>query len=302
MSLTLLGAGNASGAGGGGGGGGGGPSSAKWRLYIDMAQNSGEIAMATLEFLQGGSAPGGGTYTSNNGTAPHDVAKLFDGNAATYFFHGTARDTWIQGEWGSPVSIDALRITSTDGPDPDRAPCAGRLQYYNGSAWVTYSAFTDLTWASVANEVKTFTAPASSAGKNWLAYIFNSDNNLGPGDACATFKWLDVPAGTDLATGGTAFSYPSGGANPASNAFDGNNATRWNQGASGTRICWLGYTWATAQTPTAIEWWPQSGGFFDYSLGDFDVLKSDDAVNWLFVKEIRGITFANATDFKTATL
>lgn len=283
-----------------GGGGGGGPSSTKWRVYIDMAQNSGEIAMAALAFRAAGSTPGGGTYTSNNGSAPNDVTKLFDGNAATYFFHGTAKGTWIQGEWGGAVAIDDVQITSTDGPDPARAPAAARLQYYDGSAWVTYSAWTDRTWANTANEVKTFAAPAASVGKSWLAYILLSANGLGPGDACATFKWLDVPAGTDLATGGTAFAYDENGSNTADKAFDGNNATIWN--GNTPRLCWLGYTWATVQAVTAIEWWPRGDGFYAYSLGDFDVVKGDDGVNWLFVKEIRSTTYASSSDFKTATL
>lgn len=74
--------------------------------------------------------------------------------------------------------------------------------------------------------------------------------------------------GSNIATGGTASaSHNNSGANPASNAFDGNAATQWQTGTA-TLPNWIQYTFATAVTVEQVS-------ITQFALGDnpitFDV-------------------------------
>lgn len=63
-------------------------------------------------------------------------------------------------------------------------------------------------------------------------------------------QFRSTPGGSNIATGGTASaSVNNGGANPASNAFDGNAATQWQTGTA-TLPQWIQYTFAS---PVTVE-------------------------------------------------
>lgn len=100
-----------------------------------------------------------------------------------------------------------------------------------------------------------------------------------------------VAGGANLATGGVASaSVNNGGANPASNAFDGNAATQWQTGTA-TVPQWIQYTFATAVTIEQVS-------ITQASLGDnptaFDVQYWDGAA-WVTYWSVSGIGWNSRT-------
>lgn len=134
------------------------PTSTQWRVYVTAQVNSSSwTSIYELEMHEtaGGADQCSGGTASADGYGGSDVpARAFDNSTSTRWSRGsTAVPCWIQYTFSSPKTIREVAMYVQAVND---SPKNFQIQYWNGSAWVTYWSVSNYTsWS--ANQWRTFT-------------------------------------------------------------------------------------------------------------------------------------------------
>ena len=135
--------------GGGGGGGGGFAGAERWRLVIDSVWASTGFDPRELYFMDDSNTrqlPGNGTTVSVSSQYPGDlIAYAFDNNINTRFgtdFSGTWPQ-WVEMDFGA-VKKKITKVIIYLGESSSRNFSDGKIQYWNGTDWVTTDTYTDV--------------------------------------------------------------------------------------------------------------------------------------------------------------
>lgn len=139
----------------------------------------------------------------------------------------------------------------------------------SGVEWVDGSSLPTLT----GNSTKHLAVKFDESGVEWVAAdsgggggddpnahaYWRFRTTVGSGDTytqCSNLKFMSAVGGTQLATGGTAIESGHYGVNVAANAFDGDNATKWESqsGSFSGGTIWVGYHFPSPVTIRAIEY------------------------------------------------
>src|SRR5262245_15623648 len=226
--------------------------STRWRLNISSTDNPPFATLAALQMattLGGADVCTGGTASAESQwDATFSAANAFDGNASTRWANGPdpspSLPDWLEYQFPSAVSIVEYRIQAANA-FANGSPKNWTFEFWDGSAWVVIDTrWNEPSWTT--GEVRTYTF-ATAALSRWRLNI--SAVQSGASASVATLQMASTASGTDLCTGGTAraSSFWDATFGPAL-AFDGNAATRWNNGPSGspTLPAWLEYQFASA--------------------------------------------------------
>lgn len=146
------------------GGGGPPPTSTQWRLNLTAKQSAGAwYGPAEVQFrgvaggpdlATGGTADASAFYAFEGGFPPSNA---FDDNTSTRWLTGnTGPNHWLRYTKATAYSVVEVVLTAaSSGGD---MPTAFDVQFWDGSAWVTYySVTTPATWVS--GETRVFTKP-----------------------------------------------------------------------------------------------------------------------------------------------
>lgn len=226
-----------------------------WRIWVVASGNHYmEIAALKMAAYPGGPdlCVGGsaiaGTFTGAN--------NAFDGNSSTFAYRNSFSGNdvgWIGYSFPTPVSIGAIDLQAA-ASNPIRCPKAFFVQASNDG--VTWSAV-DLcmtTSSFTASETKSFTVASTFLPTDRAnARVWGINVSAGNGDNDSRLAELEFRAssgGATLCSGGLGFQSKGQDALSAPNAFDGNAATAFSNGAISPPSYRLWYVFPTAPDPT----------------------------------------------------
>jgi len=164
------------------GGGGASPLSTQWRLLFPSGQSKGAEASAVVSIYEvemratagGADQCSGGTATASSQYDTNRTAdKAFDNDTTGFGWTSTAADgigSWLKYTFALPVTVNEVAINCP----LTEYPTSFRLQYFDGSQWVTHMAQDGpLTWASAGWQTFTYSAPfVENAGyTKWRLYF-----------------------------------------------------------------------------------------------------------------------------------
>lgn len=285
-----------------------------WRIHI-TANAGGDLSALTqvqmYEIPFAENAIGGGTVSADSefsGTYPDDNAVdhlLQDGsdsasNEKLWASANTSPPHWIAYDFGMGNDIEILSVGLHMRRSDQSAqyPAAFSVQYSDdGSVWTT-------SWSESGLSLSAFeyhrsnhpaaTVPGGSGSKHgshahWRLFLMN------PGDTAvsvAEAQFRATPGGADQATGGTASASSTFSGFPASNAFDNDTGTLWNNSASGAnrRWAWLRYQFAAPVEVAEVALTMRNDGFIATAPQHFAVQYSDDGTVWTTAWMVLGET------------
>ena len=189
------------------------------------------------------------------------------------------------GLFKTPVNIFFAR--SSDTPIPSGTRFVRLIQEYlwDGSGDNNINAQIDWITSFIRKGPKLNTRNFGPTFDSWRIRFLSA--NSWSGGALSEAEFLDTPAGTDLATGGSILFGSAGfGVVNADGAFDDTNATYWagaeNSIAEGSS--WIGYNKALPWKPQAISLTARPGSAAFQMPTSFIVEGSDDGIRWTEVE------------------
>lgn len=270
--------------------------STKWRILVDNVQGGvghSNVAIAEMEYRV--TAGGADQATGGTATASGDIGagftadKAFDDTNSTMWNSATPIGAWLQYEFASALDIVEYTVRARHDGFLNDSPVSWRLQYWNGSTWVTADTVEAIAGqaAWTASEQRTYAIGAIATKVRWRLLVDLAQGGSGHGNvAVAEMEYFIGGGSTDQTTGGTAAASGSIGAGfEASKAFDDTNTTMWN---SGTPIgAWLRYDFGSAKDITGYSIRARHDGSLDDSPVSWRIQYYDGAI-WVTAFAVTG--------------
>jgi len=271
-----------------------------WGLRLQRPSTSNSyIALTTLTMAtsQGGanlctdgSKAAADSY-ANDGNVP---ANLCDATSSAWTDgYGYASALWYY-DFTSPVDIAEFSIQSQAGTS--YAPTNFDLVYSDdASTWTSAAYFVTTPWTSGVSESRTFeTSSGIPAGTyRYWGFRLRRPATSSTYTSMANVTMATTPGGTNLCTDGSkanADSYANADNQPAY-AVDADLTTKWTSNPSNATSLWW-YDFVSALTVEEFSIRSESGTTFTYTATDFDLIGSNDAVDWATVKTYTASTWS----------
>ena len=286
-----------------GGAGGGptpsGPSSTQWRIVVDEFAHPDFLSIQEIEMAEtagGANQCSGGTASSGSNRTGFTPAEAFNGDKTTagdaWSLQRSSADPdlwWIQYTFGSSKQISGgeVRLFARQDEESLHMPLSWRLQYYDGSNWVTsWNIKLDDFYDSL--DQRTFTGSVdnrtSGAARYWRLWTPRSDN--GSYTHVAEIEMRESEGGADVTTTGFAISGANRSGFEDTKAFDntvsGNNSWGVQISVDALEDRWVGQDFGAANDKDVVEveLTARADGFPTQNPYCFLVQQSSDNVTW----------------------
>jgi len=244
-------------------------------------------------------ATGGTASTPSGGTA----GNAFDGNGGTVWQSGNFTAA-ISGnghslvyDWGSGNDVEPVELRIAFSGLITLAPRDFYIECSDDGVYWFYRHYVSGQTGWTNPSTRTFSIPAASVNEAiethpyWRIYVSGVAGGNSNGIHLTEIAWANSVSGPQIATGGNATA--SSAVSAVTNAYDGNNGTKFQSSALTSGWQWTGYEFASPADPLEVRMRTQTSTTTGAPT-TFYIQYSDDNSRWTDAYYTTGLSWSNA--------